>query len=103
MSLLRGCGRCGRRPPVVLEELDVAAVAEPVEADLADHGARVHAEVHGHPVVVRLLGAQRVDRLGAEHVDEEALGLVEIGHGEADVVGAAHSGDSLRHARPPCR
>ena len=40
-----------------------------------------------------LLRAQGVDALGAEHVDEEALGLVEVGHGDADVVRAAQAGD----------
>ena len=77
---------------VVEKGLDVAAISQPVETDLFDHGARVHPEGHSHPVVVGALGSERVDVLGAENVDEEAFGLVEVGHGDADVVDASHAG-----------
>ena len=84
MSLLRGGG--------VLEDLEVGAGAEPVEADLADDAARVHPELHGHPVVVGPLGAERVDGHGSEDVDEEPLGFVEVGHRHADVIDSTHPG-----------
>ena len=51
MSLLRGCGAWPSAASYWNSSM-LAAVAEPVEPDLADHGARVHAELLEHPVVV---------------------------------------------------
>lgn len=92
--------RCLAVGAVVLEQLDVAAAAEPIEADLADHGARMDTELDRHPiVVVRPLGAERVDVHGAQDVDQEPLGLVEVGNREPDVVDPADSRNP--HAAPP--
>ena len=52
----------------------------------------MHAELDPHPVVVALERPERVDVLRTEHVDEELVRLLEVGHREAEVVGAAHSG-----------
>ena len=76
----------GRLP---LEDLEVRAVLAAVEAQLAHDRARVHVEVLGHPVVVALERAERVHVLAPDHVDEEAVRLVEVGNGEADVLRSA--------------
>ena len=70
-----------------LEDGLVAAAEPPV---LDHHRARVHVEVRRHPVVVGVgERAEGVQVGAAEHLDQEAMRVVEVGHGEADVVEAA--------------
>src|SRR5690554_6257504 len=76
-----------------LEDLEVGAGLAAVEAQLAHDSARVHVQVLGHPVVVLDEGAERVDVLATEHVDEERVRFVEVGDGEADVLGADQAGE----------
>ena len=74
---------------LVLEELDVRAVAEAKHRDLVDHRARVDAEqiVHQRP---RRIGdrAERQRRRRSHHVLEPGNGLADVGNGQPDVVGA---------------
>src|ERR1700733_2133136 len=93
-SLLRGCGRWSGP---VLEDLEVEAEAAPVEPDLRDDRAGVDVEVVEHPVVVVPHLRQRVDEVAAQHAGEEGVGLFHVGHGDADVVAAAQSGDADAH------
>ena len=51
--------------------------------------ARVHVQVLGHPVAVVVHeGPEGVEVLAAHHVDQEPPRLLQVGHGEADVVDA---------------
>jgi hypothetical protein len=86
----------GNRPALVgrgvVEDLEDRLVAEAEEPVLRHRRPRVHVEVLRHPVAVVVTErAERVEVLAAEDVDEEALGLVEVRHGEAHVVEAAQS------------
>ena len=59
----------------------------------------VDVEVLGEPVIVAHPGAEFIDELASDHVDEEVVRLVHVGHGEADVLCSAKSGDAA-HAVP---
>src|ERR1700733_9457234 len=85
------------RPGLVLEDLEVEPEAAPVEPDLRDGRAGVDVEVVEHPVVVGPHLRQRVDEVAAEHAGEEGVSLFHIGHGDAEVVAAAQSGDADTH------
>ena len=75
----------------------LAAAAE--EVQLLHHRARVDVEVLAHPVgVVVPERAEAVHVLAAEDVDEEGTGLLEVGHGEADVVDPGQTGQGVGHA-----
>ena len=72
-----------------LEDRLAAAAEEPV---LRDCGARVHVQVFAHPVVIGVRERpERVQVLAAQDVDQEAARLVQIGHGEAQMIDAAQS------------
>ena len=47
-----------------------------------------------HPVAFGLERAEFVERLAADHVDEEPHRLIEVRHGEADVFGATQAGQA---------
>src|SRR5690554_122772 len=77
-----------------LEDLEVGSVLAAVEAQLTHDRARVHVEALGHPVGVLVHeGTERVDVLAPDDVDEEAVRLLDVGDGEADVLGAEQSGE----------
>ena len=83
---------------LVLEDLEVEAEAAAVEPDLPHDRARVDVEVVEHPVVVVAHLGQRVDvRRSRAHPTKKRVGLLQIGHGDADVVAAAQSGDAYAH------
>jgi hypothetical protein len=42
-----------------------------------------------HPIVIATKWPEAIDALTANNIDEESLGLVQIGHGKSDVFGAA--------------
>ena len=84
-----------------MEDLEQGLVAAAEPAVLDHHGVGVDVEVGGHPVVALVRVGERaegVEVLAAEDVDQEAVGLVEVGHGEADVVEASQPGQA--HAHP---
>jgi hypothetical protein len=60
-------------------------------------------EVFQHPVII-LAGewSERVQVLAAQDVDQEPGGLIEIGHGEPDVIESPQTRQTvLRHRSPP--
>ncbi len=82
------------------EDFKVGSVATAKESQLTHDAARVHVEVLTHPVVVRPLeGAEGVDTLAPDDVNEEAFGFVEVRNGETNVFGAAKPGQ--RHGCLP--
>ena len=89
---------------LVFENLEVGAVGAAQEFQAAHDGTGVDVEVLLHPIAFRVLeGAQVIERLAAQHVDEKINRLVQVGHGETDVVGAAQAGQTFityRHFTP---
>src|SRR5262249_53557449 len=79
----------------VFEYLEIRSMAAAQEGELPHHGARMDAEMLRHPLVLGLKRAEVVEFLAADDVDEEVDRLGQVGHGEADMVGAAQPG----HAR----
>ena len=76
---------------------DARLVAEAEPAVLDHRRPRMDVQVGRHPVAVVI--AERpegVEVLATDHLDQPAVGLVEVGHGEADVVEPAQSGQSHR-------
>ena len=90
VARLRRSAICG----FVLEDLEIGSERTAVEPQFADDGAGVHSEVSRHPVVVSFEWALRVDTFAADHIHEEVLGLIDVRHGEADMLGAAQSRNS---------
>ena len=72
---------------VELEELDVRSVGAAQEADGLDAAARRHPEPIARSVIPRRFTL--VEQLAAEHIDEERGCLLDVGHGDTDVVYAA--------------
>ena len=82
---------------LVVEDLEDRLAPEPVEAQLAHHGSGIDGQVLGHPVAFAGEGAQPVHVLAAQDVDEEGVRLIEVGHGEPDVVHAREPGKPHDH------
>src|SRR5215211_6368540 len=72
---------------IELEELDIGAVGAAQEANRPDAAARGHAEPMAWGVIPGRFAL--VEQTAAEHTDEEGGGLLDVGHGDADVVHAA--------------
>ena len=87
VARLRSLPVCG----LVLENLQVGAGPQTVKADLSDERARMNTEVGAHPIVVAALATERVNVHRTEHIDEEAVRLLQIRHREADVVDSAQA------------
>src|SRR6478609_234726 len=89
---------------LVLEELDVRAVAHPQDGDLVDHGARVDAEqiLHQRPLRVGDR-AERERCTRAEDVLEPGDGLADIRDREPDMVGADQAELALHTAKGGAR
>ncbi len=82
----------------VLEHLEDRLSAAAVEMQPLHDRAGVDAEMVGHPIgVVVPVRAERVEVLASDHVDEEPVGLAEVGDGDADVVDAAQSRQPVHH------
>lgn len=79
--------RLSLRGSLILEQLDVGAVADPEQGDLVDHRGLVDPEqlVHERPLGVADR-PERERRCGAHHVLEPRDRLVDVRHGQAHVV-----------------
>ncbi len=80
----------------VLEDFEVRAVAATKETYCLGYGPRMDIEVLRHPVATGIgYGRKRINVPTSQDVDKEARRLLDIRHGESDVLDAAQS----RHSR----
>ncbi len=73
----------------ILKDLEVRTVFAAEEAQLAHDGARVDVQMCRHPVAVGQELTDLENIVAADHVDKESGGLLEVGHGKADMLGSA--------------
>ncbi len=84
----------------VLEEFEVGDRAQAQHRDPRGSVA-VDAELAGHPVALLVLHrAYPVKELGSQDLDEEVHRLVQVGHGEGDVVDGERTGDAGHEVTP---
>ncbi|OIQ71359.1 hypothetical protein GALL_470270 [mine drainage metagenome] len=73
-----------------LEDLKIGALLATEESEFAHDRSWIDIQVLQHPIAVVVFERpEGVDQFAADHVDEEALGLIKVGDGEANVLGAA--------------
>lgn len=72
----------------VLEDLEIGSRTTAQEAQSLHDGAWMNIEVGIHPIVACLKRTKFVERFAANHIDKEIDSLIEVGNGEADVIGA---------------
>jgi hypothetical protein len=70
----------------VLEDLKDGLPTASVEAQFAHDREWINIEVHGHPVIVTMEWAEAVQVFAPDDVDKPGMGLLKVGHSEADVV-----------------
>lgn len=79
----------------VLEDFEIGSRPTAQKAQSFHDGAWMYIEVNVHPFVVRLKWTEFVERFAANHIDKEIDSLIEVGDGEADVIGAKQAGKTV--------
>lgn len=80
---------------LVLEDLEVRAMLTPEKTQPSHNCTRMDVKMRLHPVVLGLKGTKLKDELAADHVHKKAGGLLQVRHGEADMLRSSQTRYSL--------